>query len=68
MDNKNPIPKIRKTWSRNPVERPHSTPKGAKGYKRVNRLKSIDLIHEKQEEINEELEWLDYRDDHIFGD
>jgi hypothetical protein len=26
--------KIRKTWSRNPVQRPHSSPKGKRAYSR----------------------------------
>jgi hypothetical protein len=26
--------KIRRTWSRNPVQRPHSSQKGKKGYRR----------------------------------
>ena len=27
-------PKLRRVWSRKPTQRPHSTKKGAKGYKR----------------------------------
>ena len=28
------VPKIRKTWDRSPVQRPHSTKKGKRGYSR----------------------------------
>jgi len=26
--------KVRKSWNRNPVQRPHSSPKGKRGYNR----------------------------------
>lgn len=37
--NKNPYQSVRKSWSRSPVEQPHSSKKGAKGYnrKRINK-------------------------------
>ncbi|MBI5167620.1 MAG: hypothetical protein HY998_07765 [candidate division NC10 bacterium] len=39
-----PRPKVRRTWVRTPVTKPHSTPKGKKGYHRPKeRGKEYDL-------------------------
>ncbi len=44
---KNPHKQVRHTWERSPVEKPHSTKKGKKGY---NRRKSKQ---QDQKQINE---------------
>jgi hypothetical protein len=36
-------PRIRRTWTRNPVQRAHSTPQGAKGYSRAG---VREIMHE----------------------
>ena len=36
-------PRIRRTWTRNPSQRTHSTPKGAKGYART---RTREVLHE----------------------
>jgi len=41
--------KPRQTWDRNPVQRPHSTPKGEKGYDRKR----------EKEELRREIEGLE---------
>lgn len=42
-----PRPKVRRTWTRSPVSKPHSTPKGKKGYHRSReRRKDYALEHE----------------------
>ena len=34
-------PKLRRVWSRKPTQKPHSTKKGAKGYKRSNAKRTL---------------------------
>ena len=34
---KHPVTRVRRRWVRNPVTKPHSTPKGAKGYDRLRK-------------------------------
>lgn len=45
---KNPHKKVRHQWERSPVEKPHSTKKGEKGYNR-NKFKEKDKERLKEE-------------------
>lgn len=54
--------KTRKFWDRDPVERPHSTKSGLKGYSRNNLKKQIEEELEEEEFINSEKDYDIYSD------
>lgn len=43
-DNSNPFNKYRRTWTRDPIERIHSTKKGKRGYDRNKRKEEDKYI------------------------
>ena len=61
--------KPRQEWDRKPVQRPHSTPKGGKGYDRHREKESFrreleDLEDQEEQEEAGDLEDRDERDDY----